>query len=239
MKYLVLYSTKGGHTKVICEALVEAIRASDSAAQCTTLNLNEFMTTNTLTSEGVADMKKYDKLVLGASVIYGNFAKELHQFVRQYHPHLNSFPTAFFVVNLTARKEDKRTPETNPYARKFLRASPWKPTKAAVFAGALYYPRYSFFDRNMIRVIMKLTGGDTDPTTEKVYTDWDSVKAFGADVAAMTADDIPFAHEHAAEVEKEDALQDRTRRFYRMCFMGVVAGVAAVTRVVSGTKLLK
>jgi menaquinone-dependent protoporphyrinogen oxidase len=32
----------------------------------------------------------------------------------------------------------------------------------AVFAGALRYPRYRWYDRFMIRLIMKMTGGETD-----------------------------------------------------------------------------
>ncbi|WP_368073587.1 flavodoxin domain-containing protein, partial [Vibrio cholerae] len=44
----------------------------------------------------------------------------------------------------------------------FLKKSPWQPERIAVFAGALYYPRYRWFDKMMIRLIMTLTGGETD-----------------------------------------------------------------------------
>ncbi len=67
-------------------------------------------------------------------------------------------PSAFFAVNLTARKPEKRSPQTNAYTRKFLLSSPWQPKQCAVFAGALRYPRYRWFDRVMIRFIMKMTG---------------------------------------------------------------------------------
>lgn len=50
----------------------------------------------------------------------------------------------FFGVNLTARKPEKSTPETNVYVRKFLQRITWQPTISAVFAGALLYPRYTF-----------------------------------------------------------------------------------------------
>jgi menaquinone-dependent protoporphyrinogen oxidase len=43
---------------------------------------------------------------------------------------------------------------------------------SAVFAGALRYPRYRWYDRFMIRLIMKMTGGETDTRKEVVYTDW-------------------------------------------------------------------
>lgn len=84
----------------------------------------------------------------------------------------------FFGVNLTARKPEKSTPETNVYVRKFLQRITWQPTISAVFAGALLYPRYTFFDRVMIQFIMRITGGETDPTKEIEYTDWEKVRSF-------------------------------------------------------------
>nr|AEM25302.1 protoporphyrinogen oxidase [Strigomonas galati] len=239
MKYLILFSTTGGHTKVIAEAIADEVRAQESGAECTIQDIKVFMTHNTLTSEGVVDMKHYDKVVLGASVRYNSFAQEVHQFVKQYQTHLNSIPSAFYVVDMVAYKEHRNTPETNPYSRRFLRASPWKPTKVAVFAGALYYPRYSFFDRNLIRCIMKLAGGETDPKTEKVYTDWDSVKAFAQEIVGLSAGDVTIAQEEAQKVEREEAVKERTSRLYRMCFMSVVAVVAGVTKGVVQRKLLK
>jgi menaquinone-dependent protoporphyrinogen oxidase len=88
---------------------------------------------------------------------------------------LQALPGAFFSVNLVARKPEKRTPQTNSYTRKFLLNSPWQPQSCAVFAGALRYPRYRWYDRFMIRLIMKMTGGETDTSKEVVYTDWQQV----------------------------------------------------------------
>lgn len=55
----------------------------------------------------------------------------------------------------------------------------------AVFAGKLDYPRYGFWDRQMIRLIMWMTGGPTDPHAVVDYTDWQQVEAFGQAVAAL------------------------------------------------------
>ena len=64
-------------------------------------------------------------------------------------------------MNLVARKDDKNTPDTNPYLKKFLETIGWTPDTLDVFAGILDYSKYSFFDRLMIRLIMKLTNGPT------------------------------------------------------------------------------
>ncbi len=40
-----------------------------------------------------------------------------------------------YSVNTVARKPEKRTPQTNSYARKFLMSSQWRPDRCAVIAG--------------------------------------------------------------------------------------------------------
>ncbi|MDR2114016.1 MAG: hypothetical protein LBO75_01920, partial [Bifidobacteriaceae bacterium] len=41
--------------------------------------------------------------------------------------------------------------------------------------GALEYPRYHWFDRQIIRFIMHITDGPTDPSLTIEYTDWEQV----------------------------------------------------------------
>ena len=55
----------------------------------------------------------------------------------------------------------------------------------AVFAGKLDYPSYGFFDRFMIRLIMRMTHGPTDPKAVIEFTDWQQVEAFGRGVSEM------------------------------------------------------
>ena len=59
---------------------------------------------------------------------------------------------------------------------------------ACYFAGALRYPRYRWYDRFMIRLIMKMTGGETDTRKEVVYTDWSQVASFAREIAHLTGD---------------------------------------------------
>ncbi|WP_332834531.1 flavodoxin domain-containing protein [Escherichia coli] len=44
-------------------------------------------------------------------------------------------PSAFYSVNLVARKPEKRTPQTNSYARKFLMNSQWRPDRCRSLPG--------------------------------------------------------------------------------------------------------
>ena len=95
---------------------------------------------------------------------------------------LNKKQTAFFNVNAVARKEDKNTPATNPYLIKFLKKVAWKPTLLEVFAGKMSYPKYHFFDKHMIRFIMWMSKGPTDPSKVFEFTDWKKVESFGIKV---------------------------------------------------------
>nr|WP_218059164.1 menaquinone-dependent protoporphyrinogen IX dehydrogenase [Gilliamella apicola] len=127
------------------------------------------------------DLSKYHAALLGCSIRYGFYSKVMKKFIDNNYQKLNSMPSAFFGVNVVARKPNKNTPETNLYTKKFLAKIAWHPKLKAVFAGALYYPQYNWFDRNMIRFIMWLGKGDTDVTKPVIeYTDWSKVDEFAA-----------------------------------------------------------
>ncbi|ABU69478.1 menaquinone-dependent protoporphyrinogen IX dehydrogenase [Vibrio campbellii] len=166
-KALFLYSSREGQTKKILHYIDEQLPDFD----CELVDLHNVE---------AMDFSQYDRVLIGASIRYGHLNKKLYQFIEKNLTQLEQSKVAFFCVNLTARKEDqeKDTPEGSAYIRKFLTKSPWKPTLIGVFAGALYYPRYSWFDRTMIKFIMSMTGGETDTTKEVEYTNWEKVALF-------------------------------------------------------------
>jgi menaquinone-dependent protoporphyrinogen oxidase len=88
-------------------------------------------------------------------------------------------------VNLTARKPGKDTAEGNVYLRKLIARNSLSPVLATAFAGRLDYPRYGLFDKTMIRFIMLVTGGPTDPASVVEYTRWDKVDAFAGEIAGI------------------------------------------------------
>ena len=171
---LIIYSTTDGHTLVICSRLAEAIE--NSGDEVTVVSIDDALT---------IDLASFDKIVVGASIRYGVHHKKVYDFIRVNHEMLESKPNAFFSVNVVARKPEKNQPDTNPYLKKFLKEITWQPKKLAVFAGKIDYPRYNFFDRNIIRFIMWMTKGPTDPTAVIEFTDWKQVEKFGRVVSEM------------------------------------------------------
>jgi menaquinone-dependent protoporphyrinogen oxidase len=173
-RILIVYSTTDGHTLKICQRLRQTIESSGTQVEVVSV----------ADADGL-DLGTYDKIVVGASIRRGRHSKAIHAFVDARADQLAARPNAFFTVNIVARKPDKNRPETNPYLRKFLERIRWQPGLLAVFAGKLDYPRYRFFDRLMIRFIMLITHGPTDPRAVVEFTDWNEVEAFGRRVAQM------------------------------------------------------
>ncbi|MDC0610936.1 menaquinone-dependent protoporphyrinogen IX dehydrogenase [Vibrio sp.] len=167
-RVLFLYSTREGQTKKILQSIEEQMEH----VKCDYFDIHELPQ---------IDFSHYQKVLVGASIRYGHLNKKLYEFVDQNLQQLKSRNAAFICINLTARKEDegKDTPEGSVYVKTFLSKSPWQPELIGVFAGALRYPQYRWFDKMMIKLIMKMTGGETDTTKEVEYTNWKKVKIFG------------------------------------------------------------
>ena len=131
------------------------------------------------------DLASFDKIVIGASIRYGKHCPLIVDFIEKNKVLLESKPNAFFSVNVVARKSEKCRSEANPYLQKFLRRISWTPRELAVFAGKIDYPSYRPIDRFMIRLIMWMTKGPTDPQAVIEFTDWQQVESFGKLVSAM------------------------------------------------------
>jgi len=171
---LIVYSTTYGHTRKICERIEQVIE--EQAHIVTLAYIND---------EPEIKVDPFDTVVIGASIRYGNHQPQVYEFIRKNQQVLDSKPNAFFSVNIVARKPEKNEPETNPYLKNFLRKIFWNPKKLAVFAGKIDYPIYPFWGRQVIRFVMWITKGPTDPQAVVELTDWNKVDDFGRVVAEM------------------------------------------------------
>jgi len=171
---LIAYSTVDGHTRKICERIAATVREAGHDVRLAAIDDGP-----PIALEG------YDKIVIGASIRYGKHRPQVAKLINENLAILSGKPGAFFSVNVVARKPGKDEPDTNPYLRKFLKSIDWRPGHLAVFAGKIDYPLYGFWDRQMIRLIMWMTKGPTDPAAVVEFTDWNKVDEFAALVARM------------------------------------------------------
>ena len=166
MKTLIIYYSTDGQTKLICEKIqkiLEKKRRVKLVSLKKTIKL---------------DLLLYEQIIIGASIRYGKHHSDVYKFIKSNKKILEKKKNAFFSVNVVARKPEKSTPKTNPYMKKFLKISKWRPEKLGVFAGKINYPKYSFFDKYIIRLIMFLTNGPTDILNSYEFTDWSKVEKF-------------------------------------------------------------
>ena len=168
---LIIYSSTDGHTKTICKRISNFLKNKNETK---IISLDEAIK---------IDLSVFNKIIIGASIRYGKHSKKLYKFITFNKNILDKKQSIFFSVNVVARKSEKNTPETNPYIKKFLKISNWRPNKIGVFAGRVDYPNYGFFDKYVIKFIMFLTNGPTDTSQSYEFTDWSKVDEFAKELS--------------------------------------------------------
>ncbi|MGZ9896722.1 menaquinone-dependent protoporphyrinogen IX dehydrogenase [Shewanella gaetbuli] len=171
MQSLIIYSTVDGQTLAICQRIEQHLLQAGRSVKL--IEINQVTQT---------DIANCEQVIIGASIRYGKHRPELFKFIATHLAAIEQKPNSFFTVNVVARKPLKNTPETNPYMIKFLQLTLWKPKLLGVFAGKIDYPKYGFFDKFMIRLIMWITKGPTDTSGTFEFTDWDKVDAYAANI---------------------------------------------------------
>ena len=167
MKVVFFYVSREGQTKKIAQYMVDLLREQGLSVEIYSIEDEEI---------GMLSMSDYDCFVLGSSVRYGKHHSCFLEFVKKNINILHNRRSFFYSVNLIARKAHRNTAKTNPYVCKFLRISYWNPLEIGVFPGAVYYSKYNFFNKYIIKIIMKITKGELKKDIE--YTSWEQVDDF-------------------------------------------------------------
>ena len=171
---LIIYSSTDGHTKTICERISNFLDNNDEIKLTSLDEVEKF------------DLSEFSRIIIGASIRYGKHSDKLYRFIKINKEVLDKKQGIFFSVNVVARKPEKDAPNTNPYIKKFLKISSWRPKKLAVFAGRVDYPNYNFFDKYIIKFIMFITKGPTDTSQSYEFTDWSKVDNFAKEIRENT-----------------------------------------------------
>ena len=172
---LVIYASTHGHTGRIAARIAESMREAGHH-----VDLRE------VGDVGEADPRDYGFVVVGASIHVGKHQAEIAEWVKRHAQALNTMPSAFFSVSLTAADDSDEAREiTAGMAREFERAAGWTPQRTATFAGALQYSQYRFFTKRLIRRIAKGRGQSGDTSRDVELTDWNAVNSFAAEVGAL------------------------------------------------------
>ena len=125
-------------------------------------------------------------VVVVAAVRYGRHLEPAERFLEAYRQAAGC-PAARLGVGqpdrAQAREADGRDQSLHQEADREARAAAGRGRPCSPVG--LDYPSYGWLDRQMIRLIMWLTGGPTDGTSTVDYTSWPRVDAFADDIAAV------------------------------------------------------
>jgi len=170
------YATHDGQARRIAERI--AGRLAESGIPASPQDL--------ATSLPAAEKLAAARLVTIVSAVrYGRHLPEGRRFLSLYQTLGAPPPLVFLSVCLAARKPGRDTAAGNPYLRKAIARHRLAPALALALAGRLNYPRYGWLDRQMIRFIMMLTRGPTDPRTSIEYTAWSVVDDIAQRIAEL------------------------------------------------------
>lgn len=165
----VLYDTTEGQTAKIARRVAE-----------TATNLGHDVTTEDLRNlpDGF-QLAAFDGIIVGASIHVGKHARPVTDFVKQNRHRLETVPSAYFSVSLSAAgKSERQQQDAQRVLNEFLSETGWTPQKTAAVAGALLYREYGVLKRLVMKWIASKEGGDTDTSRNYEYTDWDGVQRF-------------------------------------------------------------
>ena len=165
---LILYTSIEGQTARIAEHMAQTLDQLGHKAQ--TLRVDHQRVDPQLT--------RFDGVIVGASIHYGNHPDFLLALVRRHRDDLMNRPSAFFSVSLSGGGPGARPKTAQRYLDKFQSKCGWHPEQVASIGGALQYSKYAAWKKWIMTKIVGFAGGDTDTTRDYEYTDWDAVAGF-------------------------------------------------------------
>jgi menaquinone-dependent protoporphyrinogen oxidase len=145
-KILVAYGTRAGSTAEVADAIGKKL-AEDGVA------------VDVRPVKNIKNLSGYRAVVLGSAIRAGKLLPEVKSFVKTHKEELQKLPVAYFVVGMTLRED---TPEKRKIVNAYL--DPLRvevtPVDAGLFAGKMDYSKLGFFEKFIIKNIIKTPEGD-------------------------------------------------------------------------------
>ena len=173
MRAVIIYSSRNGQTRRICERMAAATRAYG-------------LETHLFELSEVRDdivLHAADVVVLAGPVYFDRHPRALVRFATAHRTALARVRSFFVSVSGAARSPEGRGVAAD-YARKFLGLTGWAPDRVECVAGGEPYTKYGWLTRwFMVRHHRKM-GQIVDPSRDYEFTDWTQVDRIARDIAA-------------------------------------------------------
>jgi menaquinone-dependent protoporphyrinogen oxidase len=164
---LIVYGTTEGHTRHLSQFVQQVME--EAAHEVTVAEAGP----------AAPDPDAFDLIVLAASLHVGSYQAALIDYARRHHDTLNSKPSAFISVSLSAAGENPDEWEgLKECAARFEHQTSWTPRAVHHAAGAIRYSQYDFFKRLALKFIAKKRGKETVTTRDYDLTDYGELQRF-------------------------------------------------------------
>jgi menaquinone-dependent protoporphyrinogen oxidase len=165
--FVIAFSSTTGQTEKIAKRIESWL--AERHIQCELLNLE--------TSDGQPKTVGPDGFILLGSIHREKHQPSLEKFIRSNIQELNATPCMFVSVSLSAASvHEKSRQAAKDIMLRFAAELGWRPTIQLSVAGAMFYSKYNWLMRMMMRKIAAAEGGDTDMSRDYEYTDWEKLE---------------------------------------------------------------
>ena len=133
----------------------------------------------------IPDVDAFDAVLVAGSVHEGLHQDSIVNFTIAHRDQLNRKSSALISVSLSAATEDGRT-EAQGYVDQFTDTTKWLPHKTLLLGGALRYSEYDYFERQVVKDIVRRHGATPNPDGNYEFTDWKALDSFVDDFLARS-----------------------------------------------------
>ena len=162
LKILVTYATSEGHTRKIARQVADRIASAGHAIELLDLG-----------NAADIEIRRFDGVILAASVHMGHYQRSLTDFVANQCKPLKEVSTLFLSVSLSAAGHDTEDwSGLDRIMKDFIDATGWTPDRVEQVAGAYLPSQYDIFRRFIMRKIIASKDSEADLSSDLDYTDW-------------------------------------------------------------------
>ena len=170
MNVLIIYGTTEGQTRKIAEWTASHVRESGHVVE---------LRDSAVLASG-SGLETFDAFIIAASVHQECHQDTITNFATAHHKLLNTKPSAFISVSLSAVLEDGRT-EAQKYVDGFVSETGWHPRVTLLLGGALHFNEYDYFQAQIVKFVVAKHGGAASIARDREFTDWNALAGFVED----------------------------------------------------------
>lgn len=175
---LIVYGSGEGHSDDVAEALAKHLRAAGVTVDAARI------------ADAPPNADGIDAVIVGSSIHVGKHDKHVVAWIEANKEWLTEHPSAFFQVSLSSATDTSDAQaKAGAYIDDLITETGWHPDLVGLFGGALLYTRYGFAKRALLKSIAKKSGLGADTRRDYDYTDYEAVRHFADDMAAIIDQD--------------------------------------------------